>query len=92
MTNKAPLPGESSAKKDPYDPEHQSGGSPIQNAFIASKAKEEVFLKNNLEYEQRLKTHLYQFEDQEGRKRGNQSMDDISQASERQESRVYNHH
>jgi hypothetical protein len=27
------------------------GNSPIQNAFIASKAKEEIFLKNNLEYE-----------------------------------------
>ena len=48
-------------------------------------------MKDNLEYEQRLKTHLYQFEEQDGKKCGNQSMDDISQASERQESRVYNH-
>ena len=27
------------------------GGSPIQNAYIASKQKEDIFLKNNLEYE-----------------------------------------
>ena len=54
-----------------FDGAGGQGGSPIQNAYIASKAKEEVFLKDNLEYEQRLKTHLYQFEDQDGRKRGN---------------------
>ena len=73
MTSKVPG-GDSSAKKDPimsYDGPGGPGGSPIQNAFIASKAKEEVFLKDNLEYEQRLKTHLYQFEDQDGRKRAN---------------------
>ena len=65
------------------------GGSPIQNAFIASKTKEDIFLKNNLEYEQRLKTHLYQFEEERNRK-GNQSIDD-SQASERgHASRTYN--
>ena len=64
------------------------GGSPIQNAFVQSKAKEDIFLKNNLEYEQRLKTHLYQFEDSV-RKQRNQSIDD-SQASERHESRAYN--
>lgn len=54
------------------------GGSPIKNAFIATKAKEDVFLKDNLEYEQRLKTHLYQFEDPNIKMRGNQSIDDIS--------------
>ena len=61
---------------------------------MASKAKEEIFLKNNLEYEQRLKHHLYQFEDENEqlkKRRGNQSIDD-SQVSERQESRAYNHH
>jgi len=63
------------------------GNSPIQNAFIASKAKEEIFLKNNLEYEQRLKTHLYQFEDDNNRKGGrHQSMED-SQQSDRNASR-----
>ena len=54
-----------------------AGSSPIQNAYIKSKAKEDIFLKNNLEYEQRLKTHLYQFDEENGRqKRGNQSIDD----------------
>ena len=67
---------------------HASGGgnSPIQNAFIASKAKEEIFLKNNLEYEQRLKTHLYQFDDDKTRKGGNHSIDE-SAASDRNGSR-----
>lgn len=65
------------------------GNSPIQNAFIASKAKEEIFLKNNLEYEQRLKTHLYQFEEDNNRKGGrHQSMED-SQQSDRNASRQY---
>jgi len=56
------------------------GSSPLQ------KTKEDIFLKNNLEYEQRLKGHLYQF-DGENRKHHAHSMDD-SQASERNESRV----
>lgn len=30
-----------------------------------NKKAEDIFVKNNLEYEQRLKTHLYQFEEQE---------------------------
>ena len=56
---------ENSAKKqqDALMYMEAQGGSPAQNAFLASKAKEDVFLKDNLEYEQRLKTHLYQFED-----------------------------
>lgn len=39
-----------------------------------------LFLQKNLEYEQRLKTHLYQFDDDEKKKH---SIDD-SQVSERQ--------
>ena len=65
-----------------------SESTPIPNVFVASKAQEEIFLKNNLEYEQRLKTHLYQFDEEERKAHG--SIDE-SQVSERQESRVYNH-
>ena len=64
-----------------------SGGSPVQSVFLGQKVKEDVFLKNNLEYEQRLKAHLYQFED-EDRKNRTRSIDD-SQASDRHESRAY---
>lgn len=56
------------------------GSSPAQ------KAKEDIFLKNNLEYEQRLKAHLYQFDD-DHKHNHLQSIDD-SQQSERNESRA----
>ena len=55
--------------------------------FLGQKAKEDVFLKNNLEYEQRLKAHLYQFEEDD-RKNRTGSIED-SQASERNNSRQY---
>mmetsp|Transcript_33766 Transcript_33766/g.41724 ORF Transcript_33766/g.41724 Transcript_33766/m.41724 type:complete len:117 (+) Transcript_33766:2135-2485(+) len=64
-----------------------SSGSPVQSVFLGQKAKEEVFLKNNLEYEQRLKAHLYQFDD-EDRKNRTRSIED-SQMSDRHESRAY---
>ena len=64
-----------------------TGGSPTQSVFLGQKAKEDVFLKNNLEYEQRLKAHLYQFEDDD-RKNRTRSIDD-SQMSDRHESRQY---
>ena len=56
--------------------------------IIGQKAQEDLFVKNNLEYEQRLKAHLYQFEEDD-RKNRTRSIDD-SQASERQESRAFN--
>ena len=55
-------------------PHGQSGSPIIAQAYSGTKTKEDVFVKNNLEYEQRLKTHLYQFEDQPQQK--NQSIDD----------------
>ena len=33
------------------------------NPFKSQKVEEDMFLKSNLEYEQRLKEHLYQFDD-----------------------------
>ena len=76
------------------NPTHQtsqmlhSGGSPVQSLFLGQKVKEDVFVKNNLEYEQRLKAHLYQFEEEDQRKGRTRSIED-SQASERHESRTY---
>lgn len=59
--------------------------SPVQTQFVMQKAKEELFVQNNMEYEQRLKTHLYQFEDDEKK---NHSIED-SQVSERRSQAKY---
>ena len=79
--------GDASGKNDLVGSAYKAHmqGSPAQNAFVASKTKEDIFLKNNLEYEQRLKHHLYQFEEERNK---NGSIDDS--VSDRQESRAFN--
>ena len=39
-----------------------TGNSPPPDPFKSQKPTEDMFLKSNLEYEQRLKQHLYQFD------------------------------